>query len=121
MGDMPPSRDRETDALATYRAKRAVERTPEPAGTVAVGASAGGLFVGHKHAATRLHYDLRLGKHGALETWALPTGPPIHPAAHALAGPRGLVRVSPSPARAPRAGGGCDGGSARRGHAPPPG
>ena len=67
------------DRLANYRDKRAVDRTPEPAGTVGAGSSAGGLFVVHKHAATRLHYDLRLEVHGLLASWAVPRGPTLDP------------------------------------------
>ncbi|MGH7534408.1 MAG: DNA polymerase ligase N-terminal domain-containing protein, partial [Gemmatimonadales bacterium] len=63
------------DPLASYRAKRALERTPEPAGVVRRGAEAGGLFVIHKHAARRLHYDLRLEMDGVLRSWAVPKGP----------------------------------------------
>src|SRR3989304_10019869 len=83
-----PSDNRQptSDRLATYRAKRAVERTPEPAGTVAAGAMAGGLFRVHKHAATRLHYDLRLEMHGVLESWAVPKGPSRNPQDKRLAG-----------------------------------
>ena len=64
------------DPLAPYRAKRSLERTPEPAGAAATGsASAGGLFVVHKHAARRLHFDLRLEMDGVLRSWAVPKGP----------------------------------------------
>ena len=73
------------DALSTYRAKRAVERTPEPAGIVVEGQEPGGLFVVHKHAATRLHFDLRLQMHGVLVSWAVPRGPSATPADKRLA------------------------------------
>ena len=65
------------DPLAPYRAKRSLERTPEPAGshTSAPGIDGGGLFVVHKHAARRLHFDLRLEMDGVLRSWAVPKGP----------------------------------------------
>src|SRR5215213_6458530 len=68
---MPSSPDR----LSPYRAKRSLEHTPEPAGSVRERPEAGGLFVVHKHAARRLHYDLRLEMEGVLRSWAVPKGP----------------------------------------------
>jgi bifunctional non-homologous end joining protein LigD len=51
------------------------EGTTEPApGDVAPG---GNSFVIHKHRATRLHYDVRLERDGALPSWAVPKGLPI--------------------------------------------
>ena len=51
------------------------EGTTEPApGEVAPGGSS---FVIHKHRATRLHYDVRLERDGALPSWAVPKGLPI--------------------------------------------
>ena len=75
------------DPLAAYRAKRELARTPEPAGAVGKKptAPAGGLFVVHKHAARRLHYDLRLEMDGVLRSWAVPKGPSYNTADKRLA------------------------------------
>jgi DNA ligase D len=69
--------------LEIYRQKRRFDRTPEPAGTSAAGT--GSLFVIHKHAATRLHYDLRLQFGDALKSWAVTRGPSLDPADRRLA------------------------------------
>src|SRR5699024_1196050 len=54
------------EKLKQYRGKRNFQRTPEPTGETPREASAGGgLFVIHKHAAQRLHFDLRLEQDGA--------------------------------------------------------
>ncbi|HEY9507874.1 MAG TPA: DNA ligase D [Gemmatimonadales bacterium] len=79
---MPPKSNR----LDAYRAKRSLERTPEPAGTVAAdGAGRGCLFVVHQHAARRLHFDLRLEMEGVLRSWAVPKGPSYDTAEKRLA------------------------------------
>ena len=62
-----------SDTLAAYRAKRSADRSPEPVGHVAT--DEGRLFVVHKHAATRLHWDLRIEMEGVLRSWAVPKGP----------------------------------------------
>src|SRR6266850_6843900 len=62
-----------SDPLSAYRAKRSPDRTPEPFGPV--GSAGGRLFVVHKHAARRLHWDLRLEMDGVLRSWAVPKGP----------------------------------------------
>ncbi len=78
---------RKSNPLSSYRAKRALERTPEPAGSVAAERvpAGGGLFVVHKHAARRLHFDLRLEMEGVLRSWAVPKGPSYNPSDKRLA------------------------------------
>jgi bifunctional non-homologous end joining protein LigD len=70
---MDASKDAKPDLLSTYRAKRSPDRTPEPFGGAEAGP--GKLFVVHKHAARRLHFDLRLEMEGVLRSWAVPKGP----------------------------------------------
>ncbi len=68
--------------LAPYRAKRDFAKTAEPAGTAprkTPQAESGGVFVVHKHAARRLHYDLRLEHEGVLWSWAVTRGPSLDP------------------------------------------
>src|SRR5437588_1019174 len=73
---MPAKRKPGADPLSTYRAKRSLDRTPEPGARPATPASsAGGLFVVHMHAARRLHWALRLEMDGVLRSWAVPKGP----------------------------------------------
>ncbi|POR52484.1 DNA ligase D [Bosea psychrotolerans] len=68
-------------SLELYRAKRNFSRTGEPKGAAArnKAASRGGAFVIHKHAARRLHYDLRLEHDGVLWSWAVTRGPSLDP------------------------------------------
>jgi bifunctional non-homologous end joining protein LigD len=64
--------------LARYRSMRDFALTAEPSGSLGdkPKAAAEALpFVIQKHAATRLHYDFRLGLHGVLKSWAVTKGP----------------------------------------------
>ncbi|MGE0228172.1 MAG: non-homologous end-joining DNA ligase [Dehalococcoidia bacterium] len=75
----------QTPPLEEYDRKRDFEKTPEPPG-VARPRTAGALtFVVQKHAARRLHYDLRLEWDGVMPSWAVPKGPSLNPADKHLA------------------------------------
>ncbi len=66
-----------TSSLRDYHRKRNFTRTAEPRGKLRRQASS--LFVVHKHAARRLHYDLRLELDGVLKSWAVTRGPSLSP------------------------------------------
>ncbi len=61
--------------LRTYRTKRKFGVTAEPKGKVA--RVKGRAFVIQKHAARRLHYDLRLELDGVMKSWAVTRGPSL--------------------------------------------
>ncbi|ACK50682.1 DNA ligase D [Methylocella silvestris BL2] len=65
--------------LKTYRAKRDFAQTAEPSGEAPIAAGPRRRFVIQKHAATRLHYDLRLELDGVFKSWAVTKGPSLDP------------------------------------------
>ena len=65
--------------LAEYEAKRDFDKTEEPSGRGKVPASKRLRFVIQKHAAKRLHYDLRLELGGVFKSWAVTKGPSLDP------------------------------------------
>ncbi len=69
--------------LAEYKRKRDPKKTPEPFGGRKDGKQP--IFVVQRHDATRLHYDFRLERNGALASWAVPKGIPLDPGQQHLA------------------------------------
>src|ERR1041384_5285716 len=69
--------------LSSYRKKRKFGVTSEPRGRQ--GRAGGDQFVIQKHAATRLHYDLRLELDGVMKSWAVTRGPSLVPGEKRLA------------------------------------
>jgi bifunctional non-homologous end joining protein LigD len=70
-------------SLQVYRKKRDFGVTPEPRGGAA--RAQGGRYVIQKHAARRLHYDLRLELDGVMKSWAVTRGPSLVPGEKRLA------------------------------------
>lgn len=78
--------------LSRYRAMRNFDVTTEPRGGVSKESEKHPAvknsqlpFVIQKHAATRLHYDFRLGWRGVLKSWAVAKGPSYYPGDKRLA------------------------------------
>lgn len=74
-----------SDSLSRYREKRDFRITTEPDGGKTVYRQAGHVFLVQKHAASRLHYDLRLELGGVLLSWAVTRGPSSDPSQKRLA------------------------------------
>jgi bifunctional non-homologous end joining protein LigD len=82
------------EQLEEYRHKRDFKKTSEPAGGTGQAAKRSAKikreakeleFVIQKHAATRLHFDLRLELDGVMKSWAVPKGPSADPTIKRLA------------------------------------
>jgi bifunctional non-homologous end joining protein LigD len=74
-----------SNKLSLYRQKRDFTRTDEPSGQAKVAPADYPRFVIQKHAATRLHYDLRLEVDGVFKSWAVTKGPSLDPKERRLA------------------------------------
>jgi len=79
------TRQRTPASLSHYRQKRDFTKTAEPSGRLAIAPSSRLRFVIQKHAASRLHYDLRLELDGVFKSWAVTKGPSIDPSDKRLA------------------------------------
>src|SRR6266567_4246434 len=73
------------EQLAEYRRKRDFKKTAEPPGHVEAPHTSHLRFVIQKHAASHLHFDLRLELDGVMKSWAVPKGPSYDPGARRLA------------------------------------
>jgi bifunctional non-homologous end joining protein LigD len=70
--------------LDEYKRKRDPAQTTEPFDSKRRRSKAP-IFVVQRHDATRLHYDFRLERDGALASWAVPKGVPLEPGKQHLA------------------------------------
>ena len=74
------------EQLTEYRRKRDFRKTAEPEGSARPKKQLRKLeFVIQKHAASHLHFDLRLELDGVMKSWAVPKGPAPDPSIKRLA------------------------------------
>ena len=69
--------------LNEYKKKRDLNETKEPKGEEHI--EQGNTYVIQKHAASHLHFDLRLEMDGVLKSWAIPKEPRLEPGVKRLA------------------------------------
>jgi DNA ligase D-like protein (predicted 3'-phosphoesterase) len=86
------------DKLSLYQAKRDFTKTAEPSGTARVKPAKYPRFVIQKHAASRLHYDLRLEVDGVFKSGAFTKGPSLDPRDRRLT----VLPLSHTPSAGPR-------------------
>jgi len=80
-----PAKKKSSVALRDYAAKRDFTRTAEPVAAPGPRTRAKLSFVVQKHAARRLHFDLRLELGGVLKSWAVTRGPSMRAGVRRLA------------------------------------
>lgn len=83
-----PKKSKPKEQLTEYRRKRDFRRTAEPEGGAAPARRKRAEkleFVIQKHAASHLHFDLRLELDGVMKSWAVPKGPAPDPSIKRLA------------------------------------
>src|SRR5262245_57062505 len=82
---MEPAALKAKHRLSRYRQKRDFSKTTEPSGKGDVAPAEYSRFVVQKHAARRIHFDLRLEVGGVFKSWAVTKGPSLDPKDRRLA------------------------------------
>ena len=87
--------------LSLYQRKRDFTKTAEPSGKTKIAPAEHPRFVVQKHAATRLHYDLRLEVDGVFKSWAVTKGPSLDPQDRRLPPRRRTIRSTTAISKEP--------------------